>query len=94
MKTFVKAVMPFRLSFIVPYMRRGECLMRGPNIFLNKYVRSKPLNDPQASNPAAKEQKEEHKAMRRSGVRRSLAKIANKRLFLQANVKALGHKRK
>lgn len=81
--------MPFKLSFIVPYMQKGACTMSGPNIFLKNYVRQKPT----AANPK-EDKKEEYKVMEQFALRSSNDKAGNKRRFTEMNSKALGHKGK
>jgi len=41
LRTFVRAIMPFKLSFNIPYIKHGSITQRGPEIFLKKYVRNK-----------------------------------------------------
>lgn len=41
LQTFVRAVMPFKLSFIVPYVVNGVVTQRGPEVLLKSYVRKR-----------------------------------------------------
>ncbi len=65
--------MPFRLSFIVPYMQNGVCTMRGPNIFLKDYVRHKPDSGFVQSSKSSpeKDNQEEQKVAKAEGEKES-----------------------
>jgi len=41
LQAFVKAIMPYKLSFIVPYKVKDTITQKGPEIFLRSYVRQR-----------------------------------------------------
>ena len=45
LETFVKSIMPRKISFIVPYEKNGNQLMNGPSYFLKNYVRKPNPNE-------------------------------------------------
>jgi len=91
LQKFVRAIMPFRLSFIVPYMNKGVCTMRGPAIFLKNYVRKKPYKKPEIQN---EDKKEEYKIMQEFSKRNTDNKVGNKKRFVESNLQIYGHKGK
>jgi len=87
LQRFVRAIMPFKLSFIVPYRVKGVITQRGPEVFLKSYVRKKPIEEyeefkvqPKSSNDTTKEV---------TGI-----KMSKKRTVAEANLSILAHKGK
>lgn len=89
LQTFVRAIMPFKLTFIVPYMTKGVPTQRGPEIFLKSYVRTKPMTETIKRD----EVKEETKV---TDQRKNLndSKLIKKRRFQEANPSIFAHKGK
>eukprot|EP00826_Nyctotherus_ovalis_P060786 TRINITY_DN8568_c0_g1_i9.p3 TRINITY_DN8568_c0_g1~~TRINITY_DN8568_c0_g1_i9.p3 ORF type:complete len:158 (-),score=41.67 TRINITY_DN8568_c0_g1_i9:89-562(-) len=87
LQTFVRAIMPFKLSFVVPYVVNGVVTQRGPEVLLKSYVRKRS----EAKHEELKAQPQTKEAVIKEMMK---TKVTKKRSINEANLLANIHKGK